>query len=140
MTQIKMLIGLVLILLNSVCFAADTQVIVQARLIEIPGTMPPNELYNYVYVMKYKVEKVIEGKLEVQEILVGQYNPLMSRSQLAGPLKDKVSGDVDKFKVGAKQTLTLVSLEKNWDGAVEDEFFDDEDSIRWLAIKSMKLP
>ncbi|MBD3242540.1 MAG: hypothetical protein GF331_18265, partial [Chitinivibrionales bacterium] len=33
--------------------AVDTLKVV-ARLIEIPGTFPPNDLYNYVYIMKYR--------------------------------------------------------------------------------------
>jgi len=32
----------------------DTLVIL-ARLTEIPGAFPPNDLYNYVYIMKYRV-------------------------------------------------------------------------------------
>src|SRR5660397_222779 len=31
--------------------------VITARLIEIPGKFAPNDLYNYVYIMKYRVVK-----------------------------------------------------------------------------------
>ena len=43
--------------------AADP-ITVEARLTEIPGKMPSNDLYSYVYVFKYKVQKVVSGKLD----------------------------------------------------------------------------
>ena len=108
-------------------FAADP-VTVEARLTEIPGKMPSNDLYSYVYVFKYKVLKVVSGKLDAKEILVGVYNPLIAR----GKVKSK--GNVGEFKAKAKHTLKIVPLEGNWDGAVEDEYFDDE-APRYLAIE-----
>ena len=41
------------------------------------------------------------------------------------------------FKAGDKHTLKLVKLEGNYDGAVEDEYFDDE-SERYLAVEVLK--
>ena len=65
-------------------FAADP-VTIEGRLTEIPGKMPSNDLYSYVYVFKYKVLKVVSGKLDAKEVLVGVYNPLIAR----GKVKDK---------------------------------------------------
>ena len=64
----------ILIVLAAAAFtlAADP-VTVEARLTEIPGKMPSNDLYSYVYVFKYKVQKVVSGKLDAKEILVGAY-------------------------------------------------------------------
>ena len=61
--------------------AADP-ITVEARLTEIPGKMPSNDLYSYVYVFKYKVQKVVSGKLDAKEILVGVYNPLIARGKV----------------------------------------------------------
>lgn len=110
---------------------------VEGKLSEIPGKMPPNDLYNYVYVLKYKVTKVVEGKFDGKEILVGVYNPLIARGQVKDKMADKSKGDVRAFKVGDKHTLKLVKLEGNYDGAVEDEYFDDE-SERYLAVEVLK--
>ena len=116
-------------------FAADP-VTVEARLTEIPGKMPSNDLYSYVYVFKYKVQKVVSGKLDAKEILVGVYNPLIARGKVKDKMADKSKGNVGEFKAKAKakHTLKIVPLEGNWDGAVEDEYFDDE-APRYLAIE-----
>ena len=114
-------------------FAADP-VTVEARLTEIPGKMPSNDLYSYVYVFKYKVLKVVSGKLDAKEVLVGVYNPLIARGKVKDKMADKSKGNVSEFKAKAKHTLKIVPLEGNWDGAVEDEYFDDE-APRYLAIE-----
>lgn len=108
---------------------------VEGKLSEIPGKMPPNDLYNYVYILKYKVTKVLDGSFNGKEILVGVYNPLTPRGQVAGKMAEKSKGDVRAFKAGDKHRLVLVPLEGNYDGAVEDEYFDDE-SPRYLAVEA----
>ena len=45
--------------------------IVQARLVEIPGKLPGNDLYSYVYVFKYRIVKVELGKTIGVEIREG---------------------------------------------------------------------
>ena len=114
-------------------FAADP-VTIEGRLTEIPGKMPSNDLYSYVYVFKYKVLKVVSGKLDAKEVLVGVYNPLIARGKVKDKMADKSKGNVGEVKAKAKHTLKIVPLEGNWDGAVEDEYFDDE-SPRYLAIE-----
>ena len=124
-----------MLFLSAFLFAENLTV--EGKLSEIPGKMPPNDLYNYVYVLKYKVTKVVEGKFDGKEILVGVYNPLIARGQVKDKMTDKSKGDVRAFKVGDKHTLKLVKLEGNYDGAVEDEYFDDE-SERYLAVEVLK--
>ncbi len=121
---------IVLILLALAMFAFADPISVEGRLTEIPGKMPSNDLYSYVYVLKYKV---ISG-MDAKEILVGVYNPLIARGKVKDKMADKSKGNVSEFKAKAKHKLTLVPLEGNWDGAVEDEYFDDE-SPRYLAIE-----
>ena len=69
-----------------------------------------------------------------KEVLVGVYNPLIARGKVKDKMADKSKGNVGEFKAKAKHKLKLVPLEGNWDGAVEDEYFDDE-SPRYLAVE-----
>lgn len=109
---------------------------IMARLIEIPGKFPPNDLYNYVYIMKYRVIKVLKGSYANQEILVGHYNPLIPRNQIKDKMASVVKGDVVKFEVNAKHRLVLVKpVEKIWKDAVEDEYADS-DMDKYFALKA----
>ena len=129
-----MLKKLLVLLFALAMFAVADPIAVEGRLTEIPGKMPSNDLYSYVYVFKYKVLSVTSGSLDAKEILVGVYNPLIARGKVKDKMADKSKGNVGEFKAKAKHKLTLVPLEGNWDGAVEDEYFDDE-SPRYLAIE-----
>lgn len=123
-----------LVLLAFVAFTFADPISVEGRLTEIPGKMPSNDLYSYVYVFKYKVLAVTAGKLDAKEILVGVYNPLIARGKGTDKMADKAKGNVGEFKAKAKHKLKLIPLEGNWDGAVEDEYFDDE-APRYLAVE-----
>lgn len=113
---------------------ADTVKVV-ARVAEIPGTFPPNDLYNYVYVMKYRVIKVVSGTCKETDILVGQYNPLIARKQVKDKMDPNVDGDVVKFAVGDKHELTLVKpIDLVWGEAVEDDYFDVDASQKYYAL------
>ncbi|MBD3315424.1 MAG: hypothetical protein GF344_06525 [Chitinivibrionales bacterium] len=114
----------------------DDTLVITARVVEIPGTFPPNDLYNYVYVMKYRVLDVEKGDYDGREILVGHYNPLIPRSQVDDKMDEYVDGNVKKFEKGSKQRLVLVSpISKVWNEAMEDEYFDSEDP-KFYALKA----
>ncbi len=118
----------------------EGDIVLEARLVEIPGTLPPNDLYNYVYIFKFKVLKVEKGELAQKEILVGQYNPLIPRDKIKDKMDSMVNGNAKKFSAGAKYKLTLKSpLEEIWSGAVEDEYFDSEDP-RYFATHTDIIP
>lgn len=111
-----------------------------ARLVELEGKMAPNDLYNYVFIMKYKVVSVVEGELKEKVIYVGHYNPLMPRKLIKDKMKASVTGTLDKFVVGDKHELILSpGIETFWDGPVEDEYFDDPD-VRYFALSVKKVP
>lgn len=113
----------------------DTLIII-ARIVEIPGKFAPNDLYNYVYIMKYRVIKVEKGKYMRKEILVGQYNPLIPRRKIKDTMDPFVDGDVEKFEAGSKQRLVLITpIESVWSDAVEDEYFDSDDE-KYYALKT----
>jgi hypothetical protein len=113
----------------------DTLVVV-ARITEIAGKFAPNDLYNYVYIMKYRILSVVRGSYKGQDILIGQYNPLIPRNQIKDRMKKFVSGNVEKFEVGAKQKLTLITpIDKVWKDAVDDEY-PDSDLEKYFALKT----
>ncbi len=115
--------------------SGDTLVLI-ARITEIPGKFASNDLYNYVYVMKYRVLSVVKGAYKPQEILVGHYNPLIPRAQIKDAMKKNVAGTVEKFEVGGKQKLWLVTpIEKVWKDAVDDEY-SDSDLGKYYAVRA----
>jgi hypothetical protein len=115
---------------------SNDTLVITARLIELPGTMPPNDLYNYVYMMKYRVIKVEKGSYAGQEILVGVYNPLIPRRQIADAMKKNATGDVAKFTVGDKHNLSLVTpIEKVWKDQMEDDYIDS-DLPKYYAVRT----
>ena len=115
--------------------AADTLVVI-ARLTEIAGKFVPNDAYDYVYIMKYRVLSVQKGACTEKEILVGHYNPLIARKLIKDKMDPFVDGTVEKFGKGAKHRLTLIEpIERVWNGPVEDEYIDS-DQIKYFALKA----
>jgi hypothetical protein len=113
----------------------DTLVII-ARLIEIPGKFPPNDLYNYLYVMKYRVVKVVKGVFTGEEILVAHYNPLIQRPRIKDRMRPFVAGNVAKFETGDKHRLVLITpLTRVIEDRVEDEYADS-DLDKYYALKA----
>ncbi|HUI90957.1 MAG TPA: hypothetical protein VLX68_01810 [Chitinivibrionales bacterium] len=114
---------------------SDTLIVV-ARITEIPGKFASNDLYNYVYIMKYRVLSVVKGSYKAQDILVGHYNPLIPRSQIKDAMKKNVSGTVEKMEVGAKHKLWLITpIDKIWKDNVEDEY-QDSDLNKYYAVRA----
>jgi len=110
--------------------------VVTACLMEIPGKFAPNDLYNYVYIMKYKVIAVEKGIYKESEILVGQYNPLISRANIKDKMDVHVNGTATSFTVGSKHRLVLVvPLSSVWNDAIEDEYFDSP-MEKYFAVKT----
>ncbi len=115
---------------------ANDTLIIRARLLEIPGTFPPNDLYNYVYVMKYRVLDVEQGAYDDREILVGHYNPLIPRKQVSDKMDAFVDGNIEKFEEGDKHELVLVKpIDKVWNEALEDEYFDSQED-KYYALEA----
>lgn len=111
----------------------EGSLVVVAKLMEIPTDFPPNELYNYCYIMKYQVEKVLSGTYSGTELLVGHYNPRFSRDAISDDQKGNVGGNLKKFSVGDKHYLVLNELDKVWSGAIEDEYYKDSSQRYWAS-------
>lgn len=80
---------------------------VTAELVEIPGEFPSNKLYDYGYVMKYKVGEVHRGEVKGEVMYVGHYNPLKPRDRVKDARVDDVGGTLRKFKAGDTHRMAL---------------------------------
>lgn len=107
---------------------------VTARLLEIPGTFPPNDLYDYAYVMKYRVIRVHRGPVEGQDLYVGHYNPLKPRAGAADKFSGKLGGNVDHFQVGDVHRMALAfPLDQFYMGGIIDKHIK-ESGVRYWAL------
>ena len=108
---------------------------VTAKLLKIPSKFPPDELYDYAYVMLYQV---VGGKMDKQKIYVAHYKPRQARAKIKDRMKKYVAGKVKRFKEGATHKLLLApKLKKIWKGALVDEFFaTDRKSKRYWCLQA----
>ncbi len=116
-------------------YAEDAALEVTAKLVEIPSKIPPDDLYDYAYVMRYEVQG---GPMDKQSILVAHYKPLQARSKIKDKMKDHVAGKLRSFVQGDSHKLKLSSdLKAIWKGAVVDEYAaTDRKSIRYWCLQA----
>jgi hypothetical protein len=115
--------------------AEPAPVEVTAKLVEIPSKMPPDDLYDYAYVMRYQVQG---GPLDKQTILVAHYKPLQPRSKIKDKMKDRVGGKLRSFTQGDVHKLKLSpDLKAIWKGALVDEYSaTDRKSVRYWCLQA----
>jgi hypothetical protein len=107
---------------------------VTAQLVEIPGQFPSNDLYNYAYVLKYKVLQTHRGTVPGAEILVAQYNPLKPREQAQDDVSGKVGGHLTSFRAGDIHRMALESpLDQFWMGGIVDKYFGTSGTRYWAV-------
>jgi len=133
----KAFLGLVLCGLASLptlvrASAAVTEV--TAKLVEIPSKMPPDDLYDYAYVMRYQVQG---GPLDKQLLFVAHYKPLQPRSKIKDKMKSQVGGKLRSFNQGDVHTMRLTAdLKGIWKGALVDEYAaTDRGSVRYWCLQ-----
>jgi hypothetical protein len=107
---------------------------VTAKLVEIPSKMPPDDLYDYAYVMRYQVQG---GPLDKQFILVAHYKPLVPRSKIKDKMKEQVGGKLRSFNQGDVHKMKLAAdLKAIWKGALVDEYAaTDHKSVRYWCLQ-----
>jgi hypothetical protein len=112
---------------------AAAHLTVTAKLVEIPGKFPDDELYDYAYVMRYVV---VGGPMDKQPIFVAHYKPKQPRGAIKDKMKSVVSGKVRTFHQGDLHKLELTGdLKSVWKGALVDEFSAvDRKSTRYFAL------
>lgn len=108
---------------------------VTAKLVEIPSKMPPDDLYDYAYVMRYQVQG---GALDKQFVLVAHYKPLQPRSKIKDKMKEHVAGKLRSFTQGDVHKLKLSpDLKAIWKGALVDEYSaTDRKSVRYWCLQA----
>jgi hypothetical protein len=133
----KAFLGLLLLGLASLPNQARAEaapVEVTAKLVEIPSKMPPDDLYDYAYVMRYQVQG---GPLDKQFLLVAHYKPLVPRSKIKDKMKAQVGGKLRSFNQGDVHKLKLAAdLKSIWKGALVDEYAaTDHKSVRYWCLQ-----
>jgi len=120
--------------LASTAQAGAEAIEVTAKLVEIPSKMPPDDLYDYAYVMRYQVQG---GPLDKQFLLVAHYKPLVPRSKIKDKMKAHASGKLRNFNQGDLHKLKLsADLKSIWKGALVDEYAaTDHKSIRYWCLQ-----
>jgi hypothetical protein len=120
---------------SSALSEADATVNVTAKLVEIPSKFPPDDLYDYAFVMRYEV---IGGPLDKASILVAHYKPRQARAKIKDKMKDFVGGKLRSFVVGDVHKMKLASdLKKIWKGALVDDFAaTDHSSVRYWCLEA----
>lgn len=108
---------------------------VTAKLVEIPSKLPPDDLYDYAYVMRYQVQG---GPLDKQFLLVAHYKPLQPRSKIKDKMKDRVGGKLRSFTAGDVHKLKLTAdLKAIWKGPLLDEYSaTDRKSVRYWCLQA----
>jgi len=108
---------------------------VSAQLVEIRGEFPPNNLYDYVYVLKYKILETHRGKAEGETLLVAQYNPLKPRSEAADPKAKDIGGTLKRFKAGEVHRLALeVPLDDYYMGPMINKYHEESTGPIYWAV------
>ena len=112
---------------------------VSAQLLEIPGAFPANDLYNYAYVMKYRVVSVHRGQLEGNEILIAHYNPLKARSKAHDEFSGSLGGHLQRFRAGDIHRMALQSpLDQYWMGGVIDKYYKEKGKRYWAVWTNLE--
>jgi hypothetical protein len=108
---------------------------VTAKLVEIPSKLPPDDLYDYAYVMRYQVQG---GPMDKAFILVAHYKPRQARAKIKDKMKEFVTGKVRNFNQGDVHKLKLTpDLKKIWKGALTDEYAaTDRQSVRYWCLEA----
>jgi hypothetical protein len=108
---------------------------VTAKLMEIPEPFPDIPLYDYAFVLKYKVLKKHRGELDSEIIYIGHYNPLKARNKVADVRSGDIGGNLKKFKAGDIHRMALeVNIDDFFMGGIINKYFEQETGpIHWAV-------
>jgi hypothetical protein len=108
---------------------------VTAELVEIPGEFIDRPMYDYAFIMKYKVLQVHRGAIDGDTIYVGHYNPLKPRAEAADARVPEVGGNVVKFRVGDVHRMALdVPIDDCFMGGIVNRYFEQGVSPIYWAL------
>jgi len=125
----------------------DTQVTtlgsieVSAKLMEIKGEMSDDPMYDYAFVLKYKVLKVHRGKIDTDTIYVGQYNPLKPRAGVADERVPDIGGNLKKFRAGDVHRMAMeVPIDDYYMGGIVNRYFEKKTGPIYWAVWTNQDP
>lgn len=105
---------------------------VTAKLVDIGGKPPPNDLYDYGWVMKYVV---VGGEKDGTTLYVTHFNPRKRRDKIRDDMKKFVAGKLRRFKVGDVHEMQLTPhIDAIWKNAIEDPFEADRKVQRYWCL------
>lgn len=108
---------------------------ITAKLLEIKEEFPPNDLYDYVYVLKYETLKIHRGEFESDTIFVGHYNPLKPRNRAADDRVPDIGGNLNRFHKGDVHRMALeVPIDNYYMGGIIDKYFDERTGPIYWAV------
>ena len=115
---------------------------VTAELLEIPGEIRNDPMYDYAHVMKYKVLTVHRGQVDKDVIYVGQYNPAKPRADAADARAGDIGGNLQQFRVGDIHRLALeVPIDDYYMGGIINKYFGQtEDPVYWALWTNLVVP
>lgn len=108
---------------------------VTAELVEIPEPFPDIPLYDYAYVLKYRVIEVHRGGIGSPEIYVGHYNPLKPRDSVADVRSGGIGGKLKRFEAGDVHRMALeVPIDDYFMGGIINKYFERETGPIYWAV------
>ena len=108
---------------------------VTAQLVEITEAFPDIPLYDYAFVLKYKILETHRGAFESDTIYVGHYNPLKPREGVADIRSGEIGGNLKRFKANEIHRLALdVPIEEHYMGGIINKYFEQETGPIYWAV------
>ncbi len=106
---------------------------VTAQLVEIPGKVRDDPLYDYAHVMKYRLLQVHRGEVNKETIYIGHYNPAKRRDKAADARVPVIGGNVTYFRVGDIHRMALeVPIDNYFMGGIINKYFGEvNDPVYW---------
>lgn len=108
---------------------------VTAELLEIPGEFPPNKLYDYAYVLKYRVLEVHRGDPGADILYIGHYNPLKPRQAVVDKRVKDIGGNLRRYRAGDCHRMALeVPIDDFYMGGIINEYHAETDAPVYWAV------
>lgn len=116
--------------------ATNGTVEVTARLEEVPdGAIFKRDLYDYATILKYRVLKVLRGKVDGDTLYIGHYDPWKPRAEAADKRAPKIGGSVRQFQAGQTHHMALeVPIEDYFMGGIVNKYFGKTTNTIYWAV------
>ena len=108
---------------------------VAAQLVEIPGKLIDDPLYNHAFIFKYEVVCVYRGQIAEKQIAVAHYNPVRPRTQARDEFNPQIGGKLRSFRAGDIHRMALeVPLDDHYIGPIVDRYHQEEKGPIYWAL------